>query len=127
MAELWVIPSLQANYGSNRPPICQLSLHRYNLESLKEWLGLQGIYPRQWNGLNIKEWWSLLAEGSMPHRKALASLTLLTVWEIWIERNARVLHDKQSPSFVIVDKIKQEARLWVLQGVAKLGSIMLGE
>jgi hypothetical protein len=64
------------------------------------------IYPRQWNGLNIKEWWSMLAEGATPYRKALASLTLLTMWKIWIERNARVFHNMQSSSFVIVDKIK---------------------
>jgi hypothetical protein len=75
-------------------------------ELLKEWLALQRIYPRQWNGLNIKEWWSMLAEGATPYRKALASLTLLTMWKIWIERNARVFHNMQSSSFVIVDKIK---------------------
>jgi hypothetical protein len=52
-----------------------------------------------------------LADGITPHRKALASLTLLTVWEIWNERNARVFRNKQSPSFVILDRIKVEARL----------------
>jgi hypothetical protein len=65
-----------------------------------------------------------MAEGATPHRKALASLSLLTVWEIWLECNARVFHNKQSSSFVIVDKIKEEARMWVLAGAKMLGTIM---
>jgi hypothetical protein len=68
-----------------------------------------------------------LADGATPHRKALASLTLLTVWEIWSERNARVFCNKQSPSFVILDKIKVEARLWAIAGAKKLGSILPGD
>jgi hypothetical protein len=69
----------------------------------------------------------LWADGATPHRKALASLTLLTVWKIWSKRNARVFRNKQSPSFVILDKIKVEARLWAIAGAKKLGSILLGE
>jgi hypothetical protein len=73
------------------------------------------------------EWWSQLASGSSPHRKALASLLLLTVWEIWNERNAKVFKNKSSPTFVIIEKIKCEARLWVYAGARNLGSIMPGE
>jgi hypothetical protein len=96
-------------------------------ELLKEWIGLHGIHPRQWSGLSINEWWTMLAAGSSPNRKALASLALLTVWEVWLERNSRVFHNKLSPSFVVVNKIKEEARLWVFAGAKKLGSIMPGE
>jgi hypothetical protein len=85
------------------------------------------IRPRDWVELDIKEWWSLLVEGASPHRKALASLMLLTVYEIWSERNAQVFNNKLSPSFVILDKIKVEARLWVIEDAKKLGSIILGE
>jgi hypothetical protein len=49
------------------------------------------------------------------------------MWEAWNERNARVFHNKLSPSFVIVDRIKAEARLWVLAGAKNLGTIMPGE
>jgi hypothetical protein len=65
-----------------------------------------------------------MAEGSSPHRKGLDSLVLLTVWEIWKERNARVFHRKTSQFFVILDKIKCEARLWVLAGAKRLGDLM---
>jgi hypothetical protein len=69
----------------------------------------------------------LLAEGATPQRKVLATLSLLTVWELWNERNSRVFCNKHSLSFVIVDKIKVEARLWMLAGAKKLDSIMSGE
>jgi hypothetical protein len=69
----------------------------------------------------------LLADIATPHRKALAFLTLLTVWEIWSERNSRGFRNKQSPSSVILDKIKVEARLWAIADAKKLGSILPGE
>jgi hypothetical protein len=65
-----------------------------------------------------------LVEGPSPHRKGLASLTLLVVWEIWQERNARIFRHKLSPSFVLVDKINCEARLWVYTGGKRLGDLM---
>jgi hypothetical protein len=48
-------------------------------ELLKEWLGIQGLQPRHWAGLATRDWWSLLVDGTSPHRKGLASLALLTV------------------------------------------------
>jgi hypothetical protein len=44
---------------------------------LKEWLGIEGIFPRQWVGLNIQAWWSSLVKGTSMHRKGLSLLTLL--------------------------------------------------
>jgi hypothetical protein len=68
-----------------------------------------------------------MAEGSSMHQKGLATLTLLTVWEIWQERNARVFRKKLAPTFIILDKIKSEARLWILAGAKGLGDLMPGE
>jgi hypothetical protein len=85
------------------------------------------LQTAQWTNLSISEWWSLLAEGTSPHRKGLASLILVVVWEIWKERNARVFRKKMSPSFVILDAIKCEVRLWVLVGAKRLGDLMPGE
>jgi hypothetical protein len=61
------------------------------------------------------------------HRKGLASLTLLTVWDLWKERNARVFRHKIFPSFQILDKIKYEARLWDIARARRLGNLMPGE
>jgi hypothetical protein len=46
------------------------------------------------------------------------------VWEIGKERNARVFRQKISPTFIILDKIKCEARLWVIAGAKRLGDLM---
>ena len=62
-----------------------------------------------------------------PNRKALASITLLASWEIWNERNARVFRNKFAPPTVVFNKIKAEARLWVVAGAKRLGEIMPGE
>jgi hypothetical protein len=79
--------------------------------SLRKWLGITGIQPSQWVGLSVKQWWSSMTSGATPNRKAVASLTLLVTWEIWNERNARLFRNKHIPSFVLLDKIKKEARL----------------
>jgi hypothetical protein len=93
---------------------CRFSVRVWEL--LKDWLHIQDLHPRLWAGLDIQDWWSLLAEAPGAHRKGLASLILLTVWMIWEERNARIFKHKLSPTFVILDKIKCEARLWVIAG-----------
>jgi hypothetical protein len=96
-------------------------------ELLKDWIGMHAIHPRQWQGLHIQDWWSSMAERPSPLRKGLASLILLVVWELWQEQNARIFHHKLAPTFVIVDRIKSEARLWVLAGAKKLGELLPGE
>jgi hypothetical protein len=104
---------------------CRFSVRVWEL--LKEWLHIQDLHPRLWAGLDIQDWWSLLAEAPGAHRKGVASLTLLTVWMIWEERNARIFKHKLSPTFVILDKIKCEARLWAIAGAKRLGDLMPGE
>jgi hypothetical protein len=93
-------------------------------ELLNEWLGIHGLHPRHWAGLSTQDWWSLLVEGLSPHRKGFASLALLTIWEIWKERNARVFRHKLLPTFVTLDKIKRESRLWVLARAKRLGNMI---
>jgi hypothetical protein len=77
-------------------------------------------------GLSIKEWWLLLAERRYPYRKPLAFISLLVIWELWNVRNARVFRNKVSPSFIVLENIKREARLWVA-GAKRFGDLMLGE
>jgi hypothetical protein len=65
-----------------------------------------------------------MAGGSSASRKGIGSLTLLISWEIWCERNARVFRNKHAPSIVVLDKVKCEARLWVLAGAKRLGALI---
>jgi hypothetical protein len=111
VAQLWALPPLQANRREQQPPFRPLPLHRSYLGATK---GLAWHYwfdPRQWAGIDIHDWWSSLVEGTSPQRKGLSSLALLVVWEIWMERNARVFRNKLLSSVVIFDLIKAEARL----------------
>jgi hypothetical protein len=57
----------------------------------------------------------------------LASIAFLVSWELWNESNARVLKNKQAPPSVIFQKIKQEAKFWVLAGAKRTGNLMPGE
>jgi hypothetical protein len=96
-------------------------------EQLRNWLGILGLHPRQWAGIDIHEWWSSLVEGPSPHRKGLSSLALLVVLEIWKERNTKVFRNKLLSSVVIFDLVKAKARLWVHAGAKRLGDLMPGE
>jgi hypothetical protein len=111
--------------------VCHLFIHcRYVVRLwnlIRVWLGIPGIMPGQWVGLSINNWWNQMTSGATPNRRAIASLSLLVTWEIWAERNARVFHNKHAPPSVMLDKIKREARLWVLAGAKRLGEIMPGE
>jgi hypothetical protein len=44
-----------------------------------------------------------------------------------LRENAWIFRNKQSPSCVILDKIKVEDHFWVIAGTKKLGSTLLGE
>jgi hypothetical protein len=56
--------------------------------------------------------------------KAMASLAMLISWEIWNERNARVFQQYFSTSDMVINRIKDEARLWCLAGAKALCNIM---
>jgi hypothetical protein len=58
-------------------------------------------------------------------KKALRSLTLLVVWEIWNERNRRTFQQKELLSNSLLTKIKEEARAWILAGAKHLGNWLI--
>jgi hypothetical protein len=51
---------------------------------------------------------------------------MLVSWEIWKERNARTFNNVSTMPTIIYDKIKLEARTWVLAGAKQLGILMSG-
>ncbi|KQK06523.1 hypothetical protein BRADI_2g26810v3 [Brachypodium distachyon] len=60
-------------------------------------------------------------------RKAIASIAMLVIWELWNERNARVFRNISTMPLIIFYKIKNEARNWALAGDKHMSSIMPGE
>jgi hypothetical protein len=101
---------------------CRFTIRLWGL--VKDWLGLTALNATQWTGLDTQGWWNFMAGGGMPHRKAMATITLLVSWEVWNERNARVFRSKSAPAQVVFDKIRGEARLWVLAGAKSLSNLM---
>ena len=86
------------------------------------------ITPAIWiNERNVKSWWTTLVWKKDRARKALASLLMFDIWEIWKECNSRVFRHHASSATVIIAKIKEEAKLWRSAGATMLGSVKPGE
>jgi hypothetical protein len=83
----------------------------------------------------VEEWWTAIALAHDGQRKTMASLLMLVTWGLWKERNARTFNNvstlpinykkKSTLPIIIFQKIKSEARTWVLAG-AKFGSLNFG-
>ncbi|CAL4948729.1 unnamed protein product [Urochloa decumbens] len=72
----------------------------------------------------IQEWWEHLLS-IQPHqrRKGVSTLFMITGWQLWKERNARLFDRTASSTSVVVSRIQQEADLWIAAGARKLGSL----
>jgi hypothetical protein len=97
-------------------------------EMVKSWLGISSIKTSEWApNRSIDEWWSDRTCKASSNRKVMATLTMLVSWTIWKERNVRVLNNKATPTPVLLEIIKSEARLWITAGAKHLGVVLLGE
>jgi hypothetical protein len=95
---------------------------------IKSWIGIRSIQPIDWTvNLSINDWWSMMACNAYLNRKAIVFLTMLVSWIIWKGRNTRVFHNKAAPPTVLLDLIKQEARLWAIAGAKILDFVLTGE
>ena len=102
---------------------CRYSIRIWG--ALKNWLGLDGFDISQWSGhTTVKDWWCATT-GALGHRrKGVSSLVLLVAWEIWNERNARVISKVASMPHSVVSCIKRNAALWSVAGAKHLSSLM---
>jgi hypothetical protein len=102
---------------------CRYSMRVWN--GLKEWLGLADFDTSLWNNYNtLPEWWCAISGGNGRRRKGLTSLLLLTAWELWNERNARVFRNVASMPMVVTSNIKSSAALWGIAGAKYLSALM---
>ena len=65
----------------------------------------------------------LISSEHVP-QKAIRSLSLLVIWEIWCERNARVFRKQETSVPGLLSKIKNEAAVWALAGAKDLKSLI---
>ena len=102
---------------------CRFTLRIWN--DILPWLGMHHISTSSWSAsASVKGWWNDNLQIRLGSPKALASLMMLISWEIWSERNARVVRNVAVPPVVIINKIKQEVSLWALAGAKHLGIVM---
>jgi len=70
-------------------------------------------------------WWTNITSSEHVPRKAIISLALLVIWEVWRERNARVFRKHETSALGLLAKIKSEAAAWVKAGAKALESLIL--
>jgi hypothetical protein len=76
---------------------------------------------------NLHEWWCAIFEAHGRRRKGLTSLLLLTAWELWNERNARVFKNVASIPALIISSIKNSAALWGIAEAKYLSVLLMRE
>jgi hypothetical protein len=105
---------------------CRFSIRIWKM--VKDWLHIHDFHPSSWDEFdNVELWWTstVLAHGG--RKKAMATLFMLVAWELWNERNARTFKHVDTMPTIIFDRIKSEARTWVIAGAKHLGFFMAGE
>ena len=56
--------------------------------------------------------------------QGLRTLIILVIWEIWLERNARIFKHKESACPVLISKIKDHASCWMAAGAKRLSALV---
>ena len=72
----------------------------------------------------LENWWTAMSNAPSTRRKGLRSLIILVCWEVWKERNSRVFEHTESTNFMVLQRIKDEARLWILAGAKHLSTFL---
>jgi hypothetical protein len=78
----------------------------------------QSLQPDNWELVdNVSEWFiQMMNRLPPPLKEGLRSLILLTIWEIWCERNSRIFRKECRQVQKIVESIHDEANTWAHAG-----------
>ncbi|KAJ1298448.1 hypothetical protein BS78_01G454400, partial [Paspalum vaginatum] len=100
--------------------IIQCHYSRRIWEAMAHWLSIASLAPVSWPASDsVKQWWFTIGYSSVP-KKGTRSFLLLVVWQIWLERNARIFQRRERSATDLIASIKAEARLWGLAGAKHL-------
>ena len=72
----------------------------------------------------VLDYWNAIAKTPSSSPKGLRTAIMLITWEIWKERNERVFNNKSSLPSVIMHKIREEGKDWILAGAKSLAELM---
>jgi hypothetical protein len=94
---------------------------------VKDWLQIHDFDPSSWDEFdNVEIWWTSVALAHDGRRKAMGTILILVAWEIWSERNTRTFKNVSTMATIVFDRIKSEAKTWVIVGAKHLGLFMAG-
>ena len=72
----------------------------------------------------VVDYWQALARSPSSSPKGLKTAIMLITWEIWKERNERVFNKKSSLPVVVMHKIREVAKDWILAGAKNLADLV---
>ena len=86
------------------------------------------LLPANWEDAdNVKEWFlQMMNRLPSPMKEGLRSLIVLTIWEVWRERNSRVFMKECRQVQKIMESIYDEANMWAHAGNKGLQLILPG-
>jgi hypothetical protein len=101
---------------------CRYSRRVWTMVAL--WLGHENLLPNNWaaSATALHRWININTTIDTP-RQGTCSLTMLVMWELWLERNARVFDRFESSVRTVVAKIKSEVTTWIVAGVKGLAAL----
>jgi hypothetical protein len=86
---------------------------------------MSSSHTHEWAGdISPREWWKMILCNAMENRKAMSFITMLVTWTIWKERKARVFNNKSALPTILLQIIKDEAKLWIVTGAKQLGFVI---
>jgi len=77
---------------------------------ISHWLGYQLVFPENVSN-HLYQFGTV--SGSNSKHSALNLIWLSCVWVIWLERNARIFHQKEASFNQLLDKIKLQSYWWL--------------
>jgi hypothetical protein len=72
----------------------------------------------------VLDYWHAIAKTPTSSPKGLRTAIMLIAWEIWKERNERVFSNKSTLPSVIMHKIREEGKDWILAGAKNLAELV---
>ena len=89
------------------------------------WMGCQNLLTCLGSGRpTVCDYWKALATSQSASPKGLKTAIILIAWEIWKERNARVFNNKFTMPSVLMQRIKDGGKNWIMAGAKKLAELL---
>lgn len=87
-------------------------------EKVSNWISATAMSPANWiQTSDFEQWYMQIGECTDGNRRAgNRAIAMLTVWEVWKERNARIFNKTSRSPQQVFYSIQEEARTWVRAG-----------